>query len=179
MKREVRGVRESSGHPSARPLGRRWRVHRSVSCGKELGISLDVPFLCLCGHELHRSSLVRRADVRERGEQIRVRPHIISRHLSIGKNGKKDINRVISNCPSIGRIGRRFAAVRGCSSCAHKPRPPARSDKFQSRCITSKDKVAPFGLFVAGEAAFHKRRVPRFAVREVTEPPAAGCGVLC
>src|SRR5208282_1765465 len=42
----------------------------------------------------------------------------------------------------------------------------------------SKDKVAPFGLLVAGEAAFHKRRVARFAVREVTEPPAAGCGVL-
>jgi len=31
---------------------------------------------------------------------------------------------------------------------------------------------------VAGEAAFHKRRVARFAVCEVTEPPAAGCSVL-
>ena len=47
-----------------------------------------------------------------------------------------------------------------------------------SRRITSKDKVARFGLLVAGEAAFHKRRVARFAVLEVSEPPAAGCGVL-
>ena len=43
----------------------------------------------------------------------------------------------------------------------------------------SKDKVGRFGLLVAGEAAFHKRRVARFAVLEVSEPPAAGCGVLC
>jgi hypothetical protein len=42
-----------------------------------------------------------------------------------------------------------------------------------SRCITSKDKVGCLGLFVAGEAAFHKRRVAVFAVREMTEPPAA------
>jgi hypothetical protein len=38
----------------------------------------------------------------------------------------------------------------------------------------TKDKVGRFDLLVAGEAAFHKRRVARFAVREVTEPPAAG-----
>jgi hypothetical protein len=50
---------------------------------------------------------------------------------------------------------------------------------FASRCISSKDKVARFGLLVAGEAAFYKRRVARFAVCEVSEPPAAGCGVLC
>src|ERR1700679_189800 len=49
---------------------------------------------------------------------------------------------------------------------------------FSSRCITSKDEVAPFRLLVAGEAAFHKRGVTSFAVREVTEPPAARCGVL-
>jgi hypothetical protein len=42
----------------------------------------------------------------------------------------------------------------------------------------SKDKVARFGLLVAGKAAFHKRRVARFAVCEVTKPPAAGGGVL-
>jgi len=47
-----------------------------------------------------------------------------------------------------------------------------------SRCITGKDKVGRFGLLMAGEAAFHKRRVTSFAVREVTEPPAAGCSIL-
>ena len=47
-----------------------------------------------------------------------------------------------------------------------------------SRHITSKDIVARFGLLVAREAAFHKRRVARFAVCEVTVPPAAGCSVL-
>lgn len=46
------------------------------------------------------------------------------------------------------------------------------------RCVMGKDKVARFGLLVAGEAALHKRRVARFAVCEVTEPPTAGCGVL-
>src|SRR5580692_8034075 len=44
--------------------------------------------------------------------------------------------------------------------------------------IVSKDKVSRFGLLVAGEAAFHKRRRARFAICEVTEPPATGCGVL-
>jgi hypothetical protein len=42
----------------------------------------------------------------------------------------------------------------------------------------SKDKVARFRLLVAGETGFHKRRVARFAVGEVTEPPAAGCGIF-
>ena len=46
------------------------------------------------------------------------------------------------------------------------------------RRITSKDKVGSFGLFVAGETAFHKRSVAMFAVCEVTEPPAAGRGVF-
>ena len=32
---------------------------------------------------------------------------------------------------------------------------------------------------MAGEAALHKRRVTGLAVREVTEAPAAGRGVLC
>jgi len=31
---------------------------------------------------------------------------------------------------------------------------------------------------MARKAAFHKRRCARFAVREVTEPPAAGCGIF-
>ena len=34
------------------------------------------------------------------------------------------------------------------------------------------------GLLVAGETAFHERRVCRFAVLEVTKSPATGCGVL-
>src|ERR1700727_2104258 len=46
------------------------------------------------------------------------------------------------------------------------------------RRITSKDKVGRFGLLVAGEAAFHEGCVARFAVCEVTEPPASGSGVL-
>jgi hypothetical protein len=50
---------------------------------------------------------------------------------------------------------------------------------FQNlRCIVSKDKVARFGLLVAREAAFHKRRVASFAVCKVTEPPPAGCSVF-
>src|SRR5580693_5185249 len=46
------------------------------------------------------------------------------------------------------------------------------------RCIPSKDKVGRFGLLVAGEAAFHKRRITSFAVCEVTESPSAGRRVL-
>jgi len=34
--------------------------------------------------------------------------YVISRHLPICKNGKKDINSIINQCPSIGRIGRRL-----------------------------------------------------------------------
>jgi hypothetical protein len=47
------------------------------------------------GHQLRRSSLVRPANIRERGQQVRVGPYVISRHLSIGKNGKKDINSIV------------------------------------------------------------------------------------
>jgi hypothetical protein len=47
-----------------------------------------------------------------------------------------------------------------------------------SRCVTSKDKVGCFGLLMAGEAGFHESCIARFAVCEVPEPPAAGCGVL-
>src|SRR6266849_5640872 len=47
-----------------------------------------------------------------------------------------------------------------------------------SRCVTCEDKVASFGLVVAGEAGIHKRLVARFAVFEVSEPPAARRGVL-
>jgi hypothetical protein len=48
-----------------------------------------------------------------------------------------------------------------------------------SLCVTGEDKVARFDLIVAGEAGFHERIVARrFAVLEVTETPAARCGVL-
>jgi hypothetical protein len=40
-----------------------------------------------------------------------VGPYVISRHLPICKNGKKDINSIINKCPSIGRIGRRLAGI--------------------------------------------------------------------
>lgn len=42
----------------------------------------------------------------------------------------------------------------------------------------SKNQVAPICLLVAWETTFHKRRVARFAVLEVTEAPAAGRSVL-
>src|SRR6516165_4659184 len=45
-------------------------------------------------------------------------------------------------------------------------------------CVTGEDKVARFGLIVAGEAGFHERSVGRFAVLEVSETPTASRGVL-
>ena len=42
----------------------------------------------------------------------------------------------------------------------------------------SKDKVGRLGLLMAREAAFHKRRIARFAVGEVPESSASGCGIL-
>jgi len=54
---------------------------------------------------------VRRANVRELREQIRVGPYIISRYLSIGKDREKDVNGIISKCPSISRIGRLLAGI--------------------------------------------------------------------
>jgi len=55
---------------------------------------------------------MRRADVRKGGEQACVLPYVISRHPPICKNGKKDINRVISKCPSIGGIARGLAGIK-------------------------------------------------------------------
>jgi hypothetical protein len=46
------------------------------------------------------------------------------------------------------------------------------------RCVTGKDKVASFGRLVAGEAGFVHRLVSRFAVRKVSEPPAARRGIF-
>ena len=53
-----------------------------------------------------------------------------------------------------------------------------RAPCLASGCIAGEDKVGIFGLLVAGEAAFHKRRVGRFAICEGSETPAAGCGVF-
>ena len=47
-----------------------------------------------------------------------------------------------------------------------------------SRRIMGEDEVAGFFLRVTGKAGFHKRLVAKFAVFEVTEPPAARRGVL-
>src|ERR1700690_3193701 len=60
-----------------------------------------------------------------------------------------------------------------CAGFQHQPAGFSASTR-----ITSKNQVTRFGLLVAGEAAFHKCRVARFAVCEVSEPPAAGCSVL-
>ena len=46
------------------------------------------------------------------------------------------------------------------------------------RCVMGEDKVAISGRFVAGEAGFVQRFVARLAILKVTEPPAAGRGVL-
>src|SRR6266852_488935 len=47
------------------------------------------------------------------------------------------------------------------------------------RCVTGEDKVTSFGLIVTREASFHQSLVARFAVFEVSEPPASRRGVLC
>src|SRR6516225_1205783 len=52
------------------------------------------------------------------------------------------------------------------------------SERWLSLCVTGEDKVARFGLIVAGEAGFHERSVGRFAVLEVSETPTASRGVL-
>src|ERR1700689_2527037 len=62
---------------------------------------------CLGGHPFRRSSLMRRANVRERGEQVIVRPYFIFRHLSICKNGQKEIDNVVGERSAIVRVGRR------------------------------------------------------------------------
>jgi hypothetical protein len=45
------------------------------------------------------------------------------------------------------------------------------------RCVASKDKVTIFGGFV-GKAGFVQRFVARFAVLNVSEPPAVRRGIL-
>src|SRR6516225_4663012 len=52
------------------------------------------------------------------------------------------------------------------------------SERWLSLCVTGEDKVARFGLIVAGEAGFHESSVGSFAVLEVSETPTASRGVL-
>ena len=61
----------------------------------------------LGGHPFRRSGLVRRTDVRKHGEQVLVRPYLISRHLSICEERKEEIYDVVGECPAIVRVGRR------------------------------------------------------------------------
>src|SRR5260370_29497393 len=44
---------------------------------------------------------MRRAEVRERGEQVLVGPDVISRHLSVGDDGNEDIHNVVGERPAI------------------------------------------------------------------------------
>src|SRR5208282_438138 len=75
-KMAIRGVEAALARLSGQPLGKRWRVRRSVSCDKELGTSWDVPFVG-SGGQCRGSGLVRRASVGERGEQVSLGPYII------------------------------------------------------------------------------------------------------
>jgi hypothetical protein len=88
--------------------------------GPSLSFSaVHVPVLPRCpdddrprlGGQFRRAYLVRRADVREHREHVGVRPYVISRHLSICKNRKKDIDSVVGECPAIRRVGRRLAGI--------------------------------------------------------------------
>jgi len=47
-----------------------------------------------------------------------------------------------------------------------------------SRCVAGENKVASFGLIVAGEAGIHQGLVAGFAVFEMSESPAACRGIL-
>src|SRR5271166_4929679 len=99
-KREVRAAREAPAHLSGRPLCRRWRAHRSVSCDKESDTSWVAPFHMGSGSQLfRRPGLVRRADVRKHAEQILVRSYLILRHFSIGKERKEEIYDIVGECP--------------------------------------------------------------------------------
>src|SRR5258706_141672 len=58
----------------------------------------------LHGHTFRRSGFVRRADVREHGKQVFVRPYVISCHLSICDDREEDIYRVVRKFPAIFRV---------------------------------------------------------------------------
>ena len=90
---------------------RRYRLSGTSLLVRILRRCRDGDRLRLGGHQLRRSGLVRPANLRERGEQVRVGPYVISRHLSIAENGKKDIDCIVGKCPAIRRIGRRLARI--------------------------------------------------------------------
>ena len=72
--------------------------------------------------------------------------------------------------------------IGGSPGFAADYQPQARQDLVGERwflwCVTSEDKVARFGLIVAGKAGLHERRGGRFAVLEVSKTPTASRGVL-
>ena len=52
------------------------------------------------------TGLVRRAEVRELGEQVLVGAYVISRLLSICEEGNEEIHNVVGELPAIVRVGR-------------------------------------------------------------------------
>src|SRR5208283_1034998 len=106
-KTEVRAAEGVWAPLSGRPLCRKWRAHRPVSCDKKSDTSSGVPFVGLGGHRFRRSAFVRRADVRERREQVLVGTYLILLHLSIGEERKEEIYDVVGERPAIVRVRRR------------------------------------------------------------------------
>src|SRR5579871_2556668 len=91
---------------------------------------------CLCGYLFRGSHLVRRAEVRERSEQVGVRPYVVSRHPSIAEKRKEKIYDVVSECPAIVRVGRR-----PCGIIVEDVRQKSSGD---SRCIRRRISTAVF-----------------------------------
>jgi hypothetical protein len=52
------------------------------------------------------SPLVRRAEVRELGEEIAVRPYAIPLHLPVREDREEAIHDVVAECAAAGRVGR-------------------------------------------------------------------------
>src|ERR1700677_3371756 len=72
---------------------------------------------------------------------------------------------------------------RAARSLPREPRfaPKERTDRLTallSGCVTGEDKVTSFGRLMARKAGFGHRLIHRFTVRELSESPAAGRGVL-
>ena len=65
----------------------------------------------LSGNFFRGPRLVRRAQVREFREQVFVRPDLIFRHLSIGKDRKKEIHNIVGQRPAIRRVDRGLGRV--------------------------------------------------------------------
>ena len=60
---------------------------------------------------LRESGLVRRAEVREAVERVLVRPHVISRHFSIGEDGNEAVHNIVGECAPIVRVGSRTLGI--------------------------------------------------------------------